>query len=131
MGDTQLGNTQGASSELYPQLELGPAWLDDKVIRCSVSAGGVSLTLRLRLECSIKTAESVSTVDDQEICPVTPVEKFFASKEKAPWMREETTIKHMLVMFLAYGTIIHRLSQNLTYPMVFNLFHCGTVFSCC
>lgn len=61
--------------------------------------GGVSLTLRQRLECSIKTVESVvSTIDDEDICPVSPVGKMFlAPQEKAPWMREEKTIKQMLV----------------------------------
>ncbi len=61
------------------------------------------MTLRQRLECSIKTVDSVSTVDPDDICPVTPVDKSsqftvpFGFQEKASWKREEKTMKRMLV----------------------------------
>lgn len=66
------------------------------------------MTLRHRLQCSIKTVESVSTMDGEETCPVTPVEKFFTSQEKASWMREEKTLKKMLVSANASNTILVR-----------------------
>ena len=59
------------------------------------------MTLRHRLECKIKTAETVSTADD--ICPLSPSEKpsqftsLFTVPNKAPWKRENETHKEMLV----------------------------------
>ena len=67
--------------------------------------GGVSLTLRHRLECKIRTVETVSTVDSSDTCPLTlsPKEKplqfgsQFGVTNKIPWKREDETHKEMLV----------------------------------
>jgi hypothetical protein len=42
----------------------------------------------------------MSTMDQEDMCPVSPPppeEKLFPPSKKATWMREEKTIKHMLV----------------------------------
>ncbi len=66
--------------------------------------GGVSLTLRLRLECKIRTMDTVSTVESiDDTCPVSPNEKplqfvsHFDLPNKASWKREDETHKEMLV----------------------------------
>lgn len=69
--------------------------------------GGVSLTLRHRLGCKIKTTETVSTVaEEDDICPLSPSEKtkpglFQFANQKLPWRKEEEPIKQMLVSGLA------------------------------
>lgn len=61
------------------------------------------MTLRHRLECKIRTVETVSTMESSDTCPLSPIEKplQFASQygltNKAPWKREDETQKEMLV----------------------------------
>ncbi len=62
-------------------------------------AGGMSLTLRQRLECKIKTEDIVSTIGD-DVCVLSPGEKtksFFDVKDKLPWKTEERPNEQMLV----------------------------------
>lgn len=73
--------------------------------------GGVSLTLRHRLECKIKTVDTVSTVDNSDLCPLSPTvksEQFlckFDVKDKLPWLREKETFKQMLVSHVIFETV--------------------------
>ena len=72
---------------------------------CISLLGGVSLTLRHRLACKIRTVDSVSTTDDSDICQLSPSEygapkqfsALYENKDKCPWSREKETSLQMLV----------------------------------
>ena len=65
--------------------------------------GGVSLTLRHRLECKIKTADIVSVDSSDDMCPLSPSEKplqfasLLSAPNKAPWKKQDELHKEMLV----------------------------------
>jgi len=80
--------------------------------------GGVSLTLRHRLECKIATEEMVSTADCEDICLLSPDQEktrrnftHFDIKDKQPWstkLRKQMLVRMNNLVCIAYVTLSYK-----------------------